>query len=160
MNNYRGVIPSADGISATFPHKILKKINGTSSRIDIDNAQEKQTEHAASRPSTRGGRAHGHARMVVPPARYVVEFSPTAYAWEPIPDEAPVYPVGIAATAQRLLDNNFARAMRIYRDQSGIHTALKNQLYHKYIHEYWTGVVQPSTGIATISLMYMYAHLY
>ena len=37
-----------------------------------------------------GGGAHGHAGMVVPPARCVVEFSPTAYAWEPIPDEAPV----------------------------------------------------------------------
>ena len=74
-------MPSADGIAAAFPHKILKKINGTSSRIDIDDAQEKHTENAASRPSKRGGRAHGHAGMVVHPARYVVEFSPTAYAW-------------------------------------------------------------------------------
>ena len=62
--------------------------------------------------------------------------------------------------AQRLLDNDFARAMQIYRDQSGTHTALKNQLHHKYNPEYWTGVVQPGTGIATISLMDMYAHLY
>ena len=98
--------------------------------------------------------------MVVPPARYVVEFSPTAYAWEPIPDEAPVYPIGITATAQRLLDNNFARAMRIYRDQSGTHTALKNQLQKNYIPEYWTEVVHPGTVIATISLLDMYAHLY
>ena len=81
MNDYRGRMPSADGISAAFTHKILEKINGTPSRIDIDDAQEKQTENAASRPSTRGGGAHGHARMVVLPARYVVEFSPTAYAW-------------------------------------------------------------------------------
>ena len=36
-------MPSADGIAAAFPHKILEKINGTPSRIDIDNAQEKQT---------------------------------------------------------------------------------------------------------------------
>ena len=50
--------------------------------------------------------------------------------------------------------------MRIYRDQSGTHTSLKNQLHQKYIPEYWTGVVQPGTGIATISLMDMYAHLY
>ena len=83
-------MPSADGIAAEFPQKILNKINGTPSRIDINNAQEKQTENAASRPSTRGGGAHGHAGMVVPPARYVVEFSPTAYVWEPILDEAPV----------------------------------------------------------------------
>ena len=89
-----------------------------------------------------------------------MEFSPTAYAWEPIPDEAPVYPVGITATAQRLLENNFAQEMIIYRDQSGNHTALKNQLHHKYSPEYWTGVVQPGTGIATISLIDMYARLY
>ena len=108
MINYGGGMPSADGIAAAFPHNFLEKINGTSSRIDIDDAQEKQTENAASRPSTRRGGAHGHAGMVVPTARYVVEFSPTAYAWEPIPDEAPVYPVGITATAQRLLENNFA----------------------------------------------------
>ena len=50
--------------------------------------------------------------------------------------------------------------MRIYRDQSGTHTALKNQLHQKYNPEYWTGVVQPGTGIATVSLMDMYAHLY
>ena len=43
-------MPSADGIAAAFPHKILEKINGTPSRIDIDDAKEKQTENAASRP--------------------------------------------------------------------------------------------------------------
>ena len=150
MIDYGGGMPSADGIAAAFPHKVFEKINGTPSWIDIDDAQEKQTENSASRPSTRGVSAHGHAGMVVPTARYVVEFSPAAYAWEPIPGEVPVYLVGITATTQRLLDNNFARAMRIYRDQSGTHTALKNQLYQKYNPEYWTGVVQPGTGIATI----------
>ena len=50
--------------------------------------------------------------------------------------------------------------MIIYRDQSGTHTALKNQLHQKYIPEYWTGVVHPGTGIVTISLMDIYAHLY
>ena len=78
MNNYGGGIPSAEGIAAAFPHTILEKINGTPSHIDIDNAQEKQTENAASLPSTRGGGAHGHAGMVIPPERYVVEFYPTA----------------------------------------------------------------------------------
>ena len=50
--------------------------------------------------------------------------------------------------------------MRIYRDQSGTHTALNNQLHQKYSPEYWTGVVHPGTRISTISLMDMYAHLY
>ena len=50
--------------------------------------------------------------------------------------------------------------MRIYRDESGTHTALKNQLRQKYSPEYWTGVLQPGTGITTISLMDMYAQLY
>ena len=99
MNDYGGGIPYADIIASAFPHNILKKINGTPSRIDIDDAQEKYTENAASQPSTRRGGAHRHAGMVVPPARYVVKFSPTAYAWGPIPDEAPVYPIGITATA-------------------------------------------------------------
>ena len=111
MIDYGGGIPSVDVIAAAFPHKILEKISGTPSRIDIYDAQEKQTENAASRPSTRGGGAHVHAGRVVPTSRYVVEFSPTAYAWEPIPGEATVYPVGITDTAQRLLDNNFAQAM-------------------------------------------------
>ena len=62
-------MPSADRIAASFPHNIFKKINGTPSRIDIDDAQEKQTENEASRPSTRGGGAHGHAGMVVPPSK-------------------------------------------------------------------------------------------
>ena len=50
--------------------------------------------------------------------------------------------------------------MQIYRDQSGTHKALKNQLHQKYNTEYWREVVQPGTGITTISLMDMYAHLY
>ena len=153
-------MPSADGIAVEFPHKILENINGTPIRIDIDDAQEKQTKNAASRSSTRGGGAHGYVWMVVPPARYVLDFYPTSYAWKPIPDEAPVYPVGITSTAQRLLDNNFAREMRIYRDQSGTHTALKTQLHQKYSPEYWTGVLQPGTGIATISILDMYTNLY
>ena len=62
-------MPSADVIAAAFSHKILEKINGTPSRINIDDAQEKQTENAASRPCTRGGGSHGHAGMVLPPAR-------------------------------------------------------------------------------------------
>ena len=122
MNNYGGVIPSADRIAAAYPHKILKEINGTPSHINIYDAQEKQTENAASRTFTRGGGDHGHAGMVVSPSRYIVDFSPTAYAWEPILDEAPFYRISITATAQQLLDNNFARAMRIYRDQSSTHT--------------------------------------
>ena len=43
MNDYGVGMPSADGIAVAFPHKIFEKINGTPSRIDIDNAQEKQT---------------------------------------------------------------------------------------------------------------------
>ena len=108
MIDYGDRVPSVDEITAAFPHKILEKISGTPSQIDIDDAKEKQTENAASRPSTRGGGAHGHAGMMVPTARYVVKFSLTAYAWEPIPGELPVYPVGITATAHRLLDKNFA----------------------------------------------------
>ena len=61
MIDYGGGIPSVDGIVVAFPHKILDKISGTPNQIDIDDAQEKQTENAASRPSTRGGGAHGHA---------------------------------------------------------------------------------------------------
>ena len=78
MKDYGGGMPSADGIAAAFPHKILEKINGILSRINIDDAQGNQTENAASRPSTRGGGAHGNAGMVVPPSQYVVIFSPTA----------------------------------------------------------------------------------
>ena len=47
MNYYGGGMPSSDRIAAAFPHKILEKINGTPSRIDIDDTHEKQTENAA-----------------------------------------------------------------------------------------------------------------
>ena len=94
-------MPSAEGIAAAFPHTILEKINGTPSCINIDDAQVKQRENSASRPFTGGGGANGHTGMVIPPARYVVKFSPTDYVWEPTPEEAPVYPVGITAAAQR-----------------------------------------------------------
>ena len=50
--------------------------------------------------------------------------------------------------------------MRIYRDQLGTHTALKNQLHQKYSPEFWIGVVQPGTVITTISLLDIDEHLY
>ena len=134
MNDHAS--PSSDAIAAAFPHTVLERIHGTPGRVDIDDAQEKQTENAASRPSTRGGAAHGHASMVVPPGRYVVNFYPTGYLWEANPGEAPVYPNVVAAALQRTLDNDFIRAQRIFREQSGTHTALKNQLYRKYHTEY------------------------
>ena len=65
MIEYGGRMPSADGIAVAFPYKILEKIRGTPSRINIDNAQEKQTENAASQPSTRGGGAHVNPGIVV-----------------------------------------------------------------------------------------------
>ena len=40
------------------------------------------------------------------------------------------------------------------------HTALRNQLYQKHNPEFWIGVVQPGSGIATLSLMDIFAHLY
>ena len=80
MNDHAS--PSSDAITAAFPHTVLERVNGTPGREDIDDAQEKQTENAASRPSTRGGGAHGHAGMVVHPGCYVVEFVRTAYLWE------------------------------------------------------------------------------
>ena len=46
--HYGGGILSVDGIAEAFPHKILEKISGTPSRIDIDDEQKKQTENAAS----------------------------------------------------------------------------------------------------------------
>ena len=99
MNDHAS--PSSDAIAAAFPHAVLERVNGTLGRANIDDAQEKQTENAASRPSTRGVAAHGHAGMVVPPGRYVVEFSPTAHLWEANPGEAPVYPNGVAAALAR-----------------------------------------------------------
>ena len=134
MNDHAS--PSSNAIESAFPHTVLERIHGTLGRVDIDDAQEKQTENAASRPSIRGGTAYGHAGMVVPPGRYVVKFSPTAYLWEANPGEAPVYPNGVAAALQRTLDNDFVCAQRIVREQSGTHTAPKNQLYRKYDSEF------------------------
>ena len=77
MNDHASL--SSDAIAAAFPHTVLERVNGTTGRKYIDDAQEKQTENAASRPSTRGAGNHRHAGMVVPPGRYVVGFNPTTY---------------------------------------------------------------------------------
>ena len=72
-------IPTANAIASGFPHPVLPRIDEPPARADIDMAQEMQTENLASRPSTRGGVIHVHAAMVVPPARYAVEYSNIAY---------------------------------------------------------------------------------
>ena len=79
MNDH--VIPTANAIAPGFPHPVLPRINEPPARVDIDMAQEMQTENAASHPSTRGGGIHGHAAMVVPLARYAAEYSNVAYIW-------------------------------------------------------------------------------
>ena len=80
MNHHR--IPTSDAIVSGFPHPVLPRIDEPPARVDIDMAQEMQTENAASRPYTRGGGIHSHAAMVVPPARYAAEYSNVAYIWE------------------------------------------------------------------------------
>ena len=74
-------VHTAGTIVSGFPHLVLPIIDEPPARVDIDMAQEMQTENAASLPSTRGGRIHGHTAMVVPPARYATEYSNVAYIW-------------------------------------------------------------------------------
>ena len=75
-------IPTADTIASGFPHPVLPIIDEPPARVDIDMAQEMQTENAASRPSTRGGGIYGHAAIVVPLERYAAEYSNVANIWE------------------------------------------------------------------------------
>ena len=57
MNDYGGGMTSADGITAAFLHKIPENINGTPSRIYIDNAQENiQKMHHHDLPQGEGER--------------------------------------------------------------------------------------------------------
>ena len=60
-------VQTADAIVNNFPHPVLTRINGPPSRADIDENQEKQTENAASRPSTRGGGTTMAALPCCPP---------------------------------------------------------------------------------------------
>ena len=95
-------------------------------------AQKMQTENAALRPSTRGGEIHGHAAMVVPPARYAAEYSNAAYIWEVNPGKGPVFPANVTAASARTLENDYASSACVFQDQTRTHTALKNQLYRQY----------------------------
>ena len=153
-------IPTADAIASGFPHPVLPRIDETPARADIDMAQEMQTENAASRPSTRGGGIHGHLAMVVPPERYAVEYSNIAYIWEVNPGEGLVFPANVTAASERTLENDYSSSASVFQYQTRTHTALKNQLYRQYPKKYWTGLIKPGRGIATVSLLEMYTHLY
>ena len=122
-------IPTADAIASVFPHPVLPRIDEPPARTDIDMAQEMQTENAASHPSTRGGGIHGHAAMVVPPARYAAEYSNIAYIWEVKPGEGPVFPANATSASTRTLENDYTSSARVFQDQTRTHTAFKNQLY-------------------------------
>ena len=152
-------VQTADAIANTFPHPVLARITGPPSRADIDEAQEKQTENAASRTSTRGGGQHGNAAMVVPAARYAAQYSVTPFVWEPNPGEGPVFPPNAQIGVTRTLENAYRNSSRIFREQMAIHIALK-KLYRRYSQEFWSGLILPGTGIATVSLQNIYTHLY
>jgi hypothetical protein len=69
-------------------------------------------------------------------------------------------PLRVTGVAQRTLDNEWQCNTTIYNDQQAVHAALKNQLFHAIPKAYWAGVTDPLTGMAGISLIEMYAHLY
>ena len=98
--------------------------------------------------------------MVVPPERYAAEYSNVAYIWEVNPGEGPVFPANITVASARTLENDYASSARVFQYQTRTHTALNNQLYRRYPTEYWTGLIEPGIGIATVSLLEMYTHLY
>ena len=150
---YNHGIPTADVIALGFTNPVLPRIDEPPARVDINMAQEMQTEKAASRPSTRGGGIHGHTAMVVPPARYAAEYSNVVYIWEVNPGEGPVFPANVTAASTQTLENDYASPAGVFQDQTRTHTALKNQLYRQYPTEYWTGLIQPGTGIAMVSLL-------
>ena len=125
-------IPTADAIASGFPCPVLQRIDEPPLRVDIDMVQEMQTENAAPRPSMRGGGIHGHAEMVVPPARYAAEYSNVVYIWEVNPGEGLVFPANVTAASAQTLGNNYARSARVFQDQTRTHTTLKNQLYRRY----------------------------
>ena len=97
---------------------------------------------------------------MVPPARYAAEFSNVAYIWEVNPGEGPVFPENVTAASARTLENRYAISARVFQDQTRTHTELKNKLYWQYPNEYWTGLIEPGIGIATVSLLEIYTHLY
>ena len=121
-------IPTANAIASGFPHPVLQIIDEPPSCVDIDMAQEIQTENAASRPSTRGDGIHGHTAMVVFLARYAAEYSNVTYIWEVNPGGGPVFPANITAASTRTLENDCGSSARVFQDQTWTHTALKNQL--------------------------------
>ena len=152
--------PAADTVRAAFPYPTFPRLTAAPTREDIDQRQRWSIENASSRPSTRGGGLHGHAGMVVPPARYAIEFSPVAYIMEGNPGEAPMYPPGVTAAQQRLIDAQWRRAATIYGKQTAVHMALKTQLQNSIPPEYWAGLLVPGTGLATIDIQAMYQYLY
>jgi hypothetical protein len=151
--------PSVEAITASFPYPSFPVIHTQPNREEIDKFEKMSIANAAARQSTRGGGMHGHMGMVLSPARYALHAA-IPYVFEPNPGEAPIYPPGVTGVAQRTLDNEWQRNATIYQDQQAVHAALKNQLFRAIPEAYWAGITNPLTGMAGISLIEMYAHLY
>ena len=151
--------PSVEAITASFPYPSFPSIHTQPNREDIDRLEKMSIANAAARQSTRGGGMHGHMGMVLSPARYALHVA-IPYVFEPNPGEAPIYPPGVTGVAQRTLDNEWQRNATIYNNQQAVHAALKNQLFRAIPKAYWAGVTDPLTGMAGISLIEMYNHLY
>ena len=83
-----------------------------------------------------------------------------AYIWEVNSGEGPVFPANVTEASAQMLENNYTSSARVFPYQTRTHTALKTQLYRQYPTEYWTGLIEPGIGIATVSLLDMYIHLY
>ncbi|KAL7550664.1 hypothetical protein ACHAWF_013883 [Thalassiosira exigua] len=152
--------PTAESVAAAFPTPVFPRLTTAPTREDIDNMYRMSIENAASRITTRGGGNHGHAGMVVEPPVYAAHYSPVPYVMEANPGETPLYPPGVTTAQRRNIDNQFSRVYQIFREQSAVHTALKKQLYRAVPQDYWAGLIDQHTGLATVTLRDMYTYLF
>lgn len=128
-----------------FAHRNLTRIHGEPSFSNLILLTREVRANAMAVHSTLGGGSHGHLGLVLSPAQYA-NISPTPFVRPAFP-AALVIPAGTTAVASANLEREFKEQLRLFREVTGVESALKQQLINAIDAAFLDSIRDPVTYV-------------
>ena len=126
-----------------FAHRTLTRIQGEPSFSTLSLLAREIRANAMAVHSTLGGGAHGHLGLVLSPVQYA-NISTTPFV-RPVFPAALIVPVGTTAVASANLEREYKEQLRLFREVTGVESALKQQLINAIDSAFLDSIRDPVT---------------
>jgi len=148
---------SVDGITADFPHPILKKIHGEPTRKEIVELHKKLCENAAAVTSNLGGGKHGHLALILSDKDFLEE---AKHAFEAPKNPGDDPPTTTKPEDQPSVNDRHKRQQRIFEKYGNTDKALKKQIEATVEEDFLSTLRNELTGFNQVTALQMIHHLY